>query len=300
LESGETQASTLLDGPVSYPGASPSKPWSPKNYDGEYLGEMTLRKALALSRNIPTVRLMDKIGKKRVDETAHRLGLQGPLGEGLASALGVGGTNLLELVRAYAALPAGGLLPEPYWIRAVYGPDGRNVWPAPSRPRRVLEPVTAYVASDMLRAVVEIGTGKRARALPFPVAGKTGTTDDQDDAWFVGFSSRLAAGVWVGRDDNTPIGKGETGGHAALPIWLDILLASAGDGPPPPWLAPEGVAFAEIDLASGMRAGPNCVETAYASFARGTEPTVPCDREAFQWDRLSGRLGFRGARRSEF
>lgn len=297
LEAGMTQAATLVDAPARYPGASPREPWEPRNYDREFLGEMTLRKSLALSRNLPTIRLLADVGKARVDAVARRLGLEGPLGEGLASALGVGGTTLLELTRAYAALPAGGLMPEPHFIRAVYGPDGRNLWPRPGGPKRVVDPGTAYVLADMLRAVVESGTGKPARALPFPVAGKTGTTDDQRDALFVGFSSRLALGVWVGRDDNSPLGRGETGGQAALPAWIDVMLASAAEGPPPPWPAPPGVSAVEIDLASGGRAGPACAETAYAAFIRGTEPTVPCGREGFQWDRLADRVGFVPAER---
>ncbi len=298
LETGLTQARTLLDAPASYRGASPSRPWTPSNYDGEFLGEMSLRKALALSRNLPAVRLMEELGKARVEQAATELGLAGPFGEGLAAALGVGGSSLVELVRAYAVFPAGGLLPEPHLIRAVYGPDGRNLWERNSAARRVLDPVTAYVAADMLRAVVESGTGKAARALPFPVAGKTGTTDDQRDAWFVGFSSRLALGVWVGRDDNSPLGYAETGAQAALPAWIDTMLASAAEGPPPPWTPPPGVVVAEIDVASGLRAGPACKETAFAAFARGTEPRSPCDREAFQWDRIAGDLGLgRGTRR---
>lgn len=291
LEAGMTQAATLLDAPARYPGALARQPWEPRNYDREFLGEMTLRKSLALSRNLPTVRLLAEVGKPRVDAVARRLGLEGPLGEGLASALGVGGATLLELTRAYAALPAGGLLPEPHFIRAVYGPDGRNLWHRPGAPRRALDPVTAYVLADMLRAVVETGTGKPARALPFPVAGKTGTTDDQRDALFVGFSSRLALGVWVGRDDNSPLGRGETGAQAALPAWIDVMLASAAEGPPPPWPVPPGVTAVQIDLASGGRAGPACAETAYAAFARGTEPTAPCRREGFHWDRLADRVG---------
>jgi penicillin-binding protein 1A len=290
LESGYSEGSVLLDGPASFPGASKSTPWTPKNYDGTFLGEMTLRKALALSRNLPTIRLLARLGKPKVDELAHRLGLEGPLGEGLASALGVGGTTLMELVRAYAALPAGGLLPEAHFIRAVYGPDGRNLWPRAASPRRVLDPVTAYLGADMLRAVVEVGTAKTARALPFPVAGKTGTTDDQRDALFVGFSSRLAAGVWVGRDDNTPLGWGETGAQAALPAWVDLMLASASGGLPPPWPTPPGVVFVDVDLLSGERAGPTCEETAYAAFARGTEPLTRCTREGFRWQRLTDRV----------
>ncbi|MDW7711591.1 MAG: PBP1A family penicillin-binding protein [Deferrisomatales bacterium] len=290
LEAGYSQAATVLDAPARFPGASPREPWEPRNYDREFLGEMTLRKALSLSRNLPTIRLMADVGKHRVDDAARRLGLEGPLGEGLASALGVGGTTLLELTRAYAALPAGGLLPEPHLIRAVYGPDGRNLWPRPPGPKRVLDPATAYVLADMLRAVVETGTATRARALPFPVAGKTGTTDDQRDALFVGFSSRLAAGVWVGRDDNSPLGAGETGSQAALPAWIDLMMASAADGPPPPWPAPPAVLTARIDLLSGQRAGPACTETAYAVFVRGTEPAADCTREGFQWERMTDRV----------
>ncbi len=299
LETGLTQARTLLDAPASYRGSSPSRPWTPSNYDGEFLGEMTLRKALALSRNLPAVRLMEELGEARVEQAAADLGLAGPFGEGLAAALGVGGTSLAELVRAYAAFPTGGLLPEPHLIRAVYGPDGRNLWERNGAARRVLDPVTAYVMADMLRAVVESGTGKAARALPFPVAGKTGTTDDQRDAWFVGFSSRLALGVWVGRDDNSPLGYAETGAQAALPAWVDTMLASAAEGPPPPWASPPGVVVAEIDVASGLRAGPACEETAFAAFARGREPRSPCDRETFQWERIARDVGLgRSARRS--
>lgn len=157
-------------------------------------------------------------------------------------------------------------------------------------PRRVLDPAVAYVASDLLRAVVESGTGRAARALPFHVGGKTGTTDDQRDAWFVGFSSRIAAGVWVGRDDNSPLGRAETGSRAALPVWIDVMLASAADGPPPPWTIPETVGFADIDLHSGMRSGPDCGESAFAAFAAGSQPVARCDTEAFHWDRIAARL----------
>ncbi|MBI5016481.1 MAG: PBP1A family penicillin-binding protein [Deltaproteobacteria bacterium] len=277
LEAGWTEASVLNDAPSIYPGARPDTPWRPDNYDREFLGKMTLRRALALSRNVPAVRLLDRIGKPRVDELAHRMGLAGPLGEGLATALGVGGATLLELVRAYAALPAGGLMPEPYWIRAVYGPDERNLWPPPASPRKVLDPVTAYVGSDLLKAVVDSGTGYKAHALGFPVGGKTGTTDDLRDAWFVGFSSRLATGVWVGRDDNRPLGAGESGSDAALPIWVEIMRASASDGPPPPWPVPDSVTFDAIDTTTGERTAPGTGTT--VAFARPPEPLEPAADE---------------------
>ncbi len=290
LEAGQTQGTVILDSPASYPGARAGEPWQPKNYDREFLGAMTLRKALALSRNVPTIRTMERVGRTRIEALARRMGLGGPLGQGLASALGVGATTLAELTRAYAALPGGGHLPDPHAVKAVYGPDGRNLWPRPEAPQRVLDAETAYVGADMLRAVVDAGTGQRARALPFSVGGKTGTTDDQRDAWFVGFSSRLALGVWVGRDDNTPLGPGETGARAALPAWIDTMLASSAQGPPPPWPVPAGVEFVEIDLVSGLRAGPRCAQTAYAAFARSTAPARRCDREGFQWERVAGQL----------
>ncbi len=291
LEAGQTQASVVQDAPARYRGARRGQWWTPGNYDGRFQGPMTLRRALALSRNLPAIRTLDRVGLPAVVGVARRLGLVGPFGQGLAAALGVGGTTLRELVRAYGAVAAGGLLPTPHWIRAVYGPEGRNLWPPPPAPRRAADPVDTYVLSDMLAAVVQDGTGRRARALPFPVGGKTGTTDDQRDAWFVGFSSRLAVGVWVGRDDNTPLGWGETGARAALPAWIDVMLASASSGPPPPWPVPPEVVFVEIDPVSGLRAGPTCKRTVYAAFRRGTEPVGACDLEALAWPRIAQRLG---------
>lgn len=281
LEAGWTQASTLIDAPSIYPGASPNEPWRPDNYDHTFLGQMTLRRALSLSRNVPAVRLLDRVGKPAVDDLARRMGLKGPYGDGLAAALGVGGTTLLELVRAYAALPTGGLMPEPYWIRAVYGPDGQNLWPPPASSRKVLDAATAYVASDMLKAVVDGGTGFKARSLGFPVAGKTGTTDDNRDAWFIGFSSRLAAGVWLGRDDNRPLGGGETGPEAALPVWIDLMAAGAAEGAPAEWLVPEGVQFEAIDPTTGQRiAGEGGVRAAFVRTAPVEPPPEPGSAEA--------------------
>ncbi len=286
LEAGYTQASTVLDAPGAFPGARPDQPWEPSNYDRTFLGQMTFRMALAKSRNLPAVRVLMRVGRARVEAAARRLGLAGPLGQGPAEALGVGGVRLVELVRAYAAFASGGLLPEAHWIRAVYGADGRNLWPPPPAPRRVIDPATAYVLTDMLRAVVREGTGRAARDLPFAVAGKTGTTDDSRDAWFVGYTSRSAVGVWVGRDDNTPIGPRETGARAALPVWIEVVRAAARANPPPPWPVPPAVRFVEIDVLSGRRATPACRHTAHAAFVRGTEPKTPCDRERFAWPHL--------------
>lgn len=265
LEAGLSQSTVVVDSPLSFRGSGGSS-WSPSNYDREFKGRMTLRKALAESRNIPAIRVFEKVGIEAVDALTKRMGMPKAMGQGLASALGVGSYNLYDIVAAYATLPGGGLRPSPWRIRAVYTRDGANIWKSPPAPRRVLSPEVAYVASDMLRGVVEIGTARKAASLPFPVAGKTGTTDDQRDAAFIGFSSRMALGVWMGRDDNTPIGHGETGGHAALPVWIKIMEASARISVPPPWEAPPNIVFKRIDLTSGTEVASEGSNSAYAAF----------------------------------
>lgn len=266
LEAGMSQSDTVVDSPISFRGAA-GKAWSPMNYDREYKGRMTLRKALAESRNIPAIRVFDRVGKDAVEAVTRRMGLPKAMGQGLASALGVGSSNLYELTSAYASLPAGGMRPTPYRIRAVYTRDGQNIWRFPPAPRRVLPPEVAFVAADMLKAVVEIGTARKAQELGFQVAGKTGTTDDQRDAAFIGFSSKLALGVWMGRDNNTPIGHGETGGHAALPVWIEIMKAATSRGPlPPPWEPPPGVVFKRIEVGTGRETSSSGPGTANAAF----------------------------------
>lgn len=266
LEAGMKQSDVVVDSPMQFRGASPDKPWIPFNYDRTFKGPMTLRKALAESRNIPAIRIFEKVGKPAVEAVTKRMGLNRAMGEGLASALGVGSYNLYDITAAYASLATGGMKPTPYRIKAVYTRDGTNIWRSPPPPRRVLAPDVAYVASDMLRAVVEMGTARRALELPFLVAGKTGTTDDQRDAAFIGFSSRVALGVWMGRDDNTPIGHGETGGHAALPVWIEIMREANKPGQTPPWNAPEGVTYNLFDLTSGKAAPAEGPNTALGAF----------------------------------
>jgi penicillin-binding protein 1A len=286
LEAGMTQSDILYDAPAKFPGSHPNKPWVPRNYDKKFKGKMTLRRALAQSRNLPAVKLMEQLGVARVTAVARRMGFTDELGTGLASALGVGSASLYELTAAYAALPSGGLRPTPYRIRAVYGPDGRSLWePSPS-PRRSLAPEIAYVAADMLREVVQNGTGRKAKHLPFHLGGKTGTTDDQRDASFIGFSSQLALGVWVGRDDNSPLGRYETGAKAALPIWIDVMLASSERSLPPPWPAPARIRFSEIDLKSGMLASPQCKDTSFAAFVADNVPDKLCTAEELPVDTL--------------
>lgn len=273
VEAGLAQNTLVMDSPIRFRGAGGSS-WAPSNYDREFKGRMTYRKALAESRNIPAIRVFEKVGAEAVDAVTKKLGMPKAMGQGLASALGVGSYNLYDIVAAYATLPGGGMRPNPWRIRAVYTRDGVNIWKNPPAARRVLAPEVAYVALDMLKAVVEIGTARKAASLPFPVAGKTGTTDDQRDAAFIGFSSRVALGVWMGRDDNTPIGRGETGGHAALPVWIEIMEASARVAAPPPWEVPSKVTFKRFDLASGAVTASEGGNAAFAAFIEEA-PSAP-------------------------
>ena len=237
VESGFTPFTIVLDAPVVYEFPEPrirdgenetedllSRYWVPRNYEGNFLGPIPLWRALALSRNTVSVRLVDQIGIDKVIDVARRLGITSPLRRDLSIALGSSEVSLWELLRAYTVFAKGGYLCEPVYIRRVEDHDGR-VLEENDRPIciGVLDPSTADAMLYMLRKVVEVGTGRRARSLGRPAAGKTGTTNDYRDAWFFGFTPNVATGVYVGYDDHRSIGDRETGARAALPIWLDYM-----------------------------------------------------------------------------
>ncbi|HSO18056.1 MAG TPA: penicillin-binding protein 1A, partial [Desulfosarcina sp.] len=218
---GFTQASLVLDAPVVYKGANDGADWRPENYSQRYEGEMTLRYALAHSKNIPAVRLAERLGLSDVARFAHQLGIDAPLSPDLSIALGTAGTTLLELTAAYTVFANGGNHTAPFGVVEIVDRDNAALWRVKPAVRQVLTEPQAAVMVDMLQAVIGEGTGRQARHLGMPLAGKTGTTNDFRDALFVGFSPAVAAGVWVGMDDFTPLGQKETGARAALPIWMD-------------------------------------------------------------------------------
>ncbi|BAT71731.1 penicillin-binding protein 1A [Thermosulfidibacter takaii ABI70S6] len=232
IESGFTPFTIVLDAPVVYPFPkslvegenATDKYWVPKNYEGDFLGPIPLWKALALSRNTVSVRLVDTIGINKVVDVARRLGITSPLRRDLSIALGSSEVSLWELLRAYTVFARGGDLCEPIYITKVTDPDGK-VLEENDRPLciNVLDKATTDAMLFMLRKVVETGTGRRARSLGRPSAGKTGTTNDYRDAWFFGFTPNIATGVYVGYDDHQSLGEKETGAKAALPIWLDYM-----------------------------------------------------------------------------
>jgi penicillin-binding protein 1A len=222
IENGMTSEDIVHDSPVSFAGAKLGQRWIPRNYDGKYYGNVTLRTALAKSLNCATVRLAADIGIDGVIEMARRLGIRSQLHRYLPLAIGASDVTLIDMVYAYSAFTSG-QQPKIMFYERILNRDGVVI--------DENKPVIGHVLSEedvqemkiLLKAVVEEGTAVRAKELKRPIFGKTGTTNDYTDAWFIGFDERLVVGVWVGRDDHTPIGTKETGARAALPIWIDFM-----------------------------------------------------------------------------
>jgi penicillin-binding protein 1A len=237
IDQGATPDDTILDEPVSF--ETPSGPYTPHNYDEKFEGIITLRRALAQSRNIPALKLASKVGIRNVIDYAARFGISSKLPPYLPVALGSAEITLLEQTSAYSVFPNDGVRVTPRYITRVTDYEGRVLEEDFPEVKDVISERTARIMTGMLREVVLHGTGVAAARLPFPVAGKTGTTNDFTDAWFVGFSPTMTCGVWVGYDERRSLGAKETGAHAALPIWINFMTpAMAGKDPgdfqPPP------------------------------------------------------------------
>src|SRR5208337_1338673 len=230
IDGGASPDDTILDEPISFD--TPSGPYSPHNYDEKFEGIITLRRALAQSRNIPALKLANKVGIKSVIEYAARFGITSKLPPYLPVALGSAEITLMEQTSAYSVFPNDGVRVTPRYITKVTDYEGRVMEEDYPEVKDVISARTARIMTAMLREVVLHGTGVAAAKMPFPVAGKTGTTNDFTDAWFVGFSPIMTCGVWVGFDEKKTLGAKETGAHAALPIWMNFMGdAMAGKDP---------------------------------------------------------------------
>jgi penicillin-binding protein 1A len=232
----------LDDSPVRYV-SGPGKVWEPENYDGKFRGSISLQQALEESVNVPTVRLLEQIGVERTIRVARRLGIVSPMPTDLTLALGTGEVTLLELTAAYAAIANQGVRMEPVAVRHVTDAQGRLIDETIPQGREVISPTLARTLTHMLQGVVDRGTAVAARVLERPLAGKTGTTNDFSNAWFVGYAPSVVAGVWVGHDRPRSLGPDETGARAALPIWIAVMREALRDRPvedfpPPPPEAP--------------------------------------------------------------
>jgi penicillin-binding protein 1A len=270
---GYTPASELLDNAVVFKGADSGKDWKPKNYDRKFYGSMLLRQALAKSRNLPTIRLLEHIGVDYAIGYAAKLGISSPLGKDLSLALGSSGVSLLELINAYSVFANQGEFVEPVFVTKIIDRDGNILEEHKSGQQQVIERSTAYLMTSLLESVVKEGTARRVLALKRPAAGKTGTTNNLHDAWFVGFTPDYITGTWVGFDKEHPLGKDETGGKAAAPIWLGFMQRVLSNYPEKPFEIPEGVVFSKIDAATGLLPTPETHKTLFECFKEGTAPS---------------------------
>lgn len=279
LAAGFTPATLVEDEPVEVPEGG-GRVWTPANYDGEYAGRITMRRALTISSNAAAVRFSRAVGEPRVVQVAHASGITDSLDPVPSIALGALAVTPLELVTAYAALDNGGWRVTPRLVRRIESSDGTILWAGDGTPPvRALDPRDAFQVTSMLQSVVDEGTGRAVRAMGAdgPIAGKTGTTNDGADVWFVGYTPSIVAGVWFGYDTPRAIGWGATGGRYAAPAWATFYLRGWPQGEhDAPWSPPTGLVSRLIDADNGYLATQWCPDTIREWFRTGTEPTQYC------------------------
>ncbi|MBU3949231.1 MAG: PBP1A family penicillin-binding protein [Proteobacteria bacterium] len=274
IDNGFTPASVLIDSPITYENSETNLVWKPKNYDDKFNGRTLLRDALAHSRNVVTIKILKAIGVDYAIKYARNLGITSELSNNLSLALGSSGVSLFELVRAYSVFANQGCLIQPTFIERVVDRDGKVLEEAKPSFNQVIEKNTAYIMTSLLRSVVAYGTGKKMLGLNRPVVGKTGTTNDLYDAWFIGYSPEYITGVWVGSDELASLGRSETGAVAAGPIWFDFMQHALADKPVVDFPeTEEGIEFAEIDAETGLLAIPESQKAILECFKEGTAPT---------------------------
>ena len=277
VDQGLTAASLWNDTPVAYDRGRGTT-WTPQNYGREQFGEVSLRQALAHSNNIITVKLLDRIGVPCFVEFAARMGLALRAENGLSLALGTDEVTLKDLVQAYTPLAAGGTLAQARTMLKIYDRKTRAWTETPPVLTPALAPDAAYITTGMLKDVLRVGTAKALApfALLHPAAGKTGTTDAGQDAWFVGYTPRLLTGVWVGYDHPRPGGRGFTGGAVAAPIWEKFMVQAVKSRPAEDFPRPETVEVVAIDPGNGLLATEGCPLRLEENFRAGTEPVEFC------------------------
>jgi len=272
IEHGFPQNKIILDAPVSFKVPNRQNDWKPKNFSGDYKGEMTIRMALTFSENIPAVRLIEMLGPSSVARFGHTLGIESTLFPYLSLALGTSEVKLINLTAAYAVFPNKGELIKPFGVMEVVDQSGRLVWRVKPQKKVVMSRSGAAITTDMLKGVIQEGTGKKARVINRPIAGKTGTTNEFKDALFVGFSPSIATGVWVGQDVFITIGKRETGARAALPIWIEFMTKALDRKPFQYFDIPDDLVTVRMDPLTGFLASDDSPRAVSALFKKGTEP----------------------------
>lgn len=273
LDHGYTPATVIIDSPIVFKDEQRDFTWKPKNYGQKFYGPTLLREALAKSRNVVTIKIMQDIGIDPVIEYARKLGIESELSRDLSLALGSSGVSLLEIVKAYSVFTNQGYLVEPAFITKIEDRNGNVLEEMNPIRRQVIDKSTAYIMTSLLEGVVKFGTARRVgKEIKRPVAGKTGTSNNLNDAWFVGYTPRYISGVWVGYDQQRVLGAGEAGGVTAGPIWTEFMQGLLENEPVRVFQVPEGVVFAKIDAETGLLPIPESKKTLFECFKEGTVP----------------------------
>ena len=275
MDKGFTPASIIVDSPLTFEGSEKEgieKDWKPGNFKNEFYGPTTIRTAVTESRNVVTIKVLQKIGLAYAIDYARNLGIRSKLENNLSIALGSSGVTLMELTSVYSVLANNGVRNEPYFIRRIESQSGQVIEKTAPVSVPVIPEDTAFLMNNVMQGVVEEGTGTGVRALGVPTAGKTGTTNDFVDAWFIGYTSGLVTGVWIGRDQDEPIGRNETGGRAAAPIWLDYMKGAIKDLQIRPFVPPQNIVFVRINKTTGELTTPDDPDSFFEAFKEGTEP----------------------------
>ena len=273
LENGMTPATMIVDEPIHFRGATSMQYWAPKNYNNKFEGPTSFRNALVHSRNIPTIKILQQVGAANTIDLARRLGLTSPLVKDLSLALGTSGVSPLEMTRAYAAFANNGRMPQAIFIEKIVDSTGKVLEEQHPAFNEALDPRVAYQMTHILEGVISDGTARGISSFGAPAAGKTGTTDQNIDAWFVGYTPELTTCVWIGHDQNISLGTAETGGLAAAPIWLDFMnqakttYPATGGFPVPP-----GIVMLPMDNATGRPGTKTGGSVTLEAFREDTPP----------------------------
>ena len=273
IDKGYTPASVIIDSSIVFQNTERDFTWKPRNYEEKFYGPTLLRDAIAKSRNVVTIKILKDLGIDYVIDYARKLGITSNLSRDLSIALGSSGMSLLEIVKAYSVFANLGHLIEPVFITKIIDRNGNVLEETAIKRKKIIDQSTAYIITSLLEGVVKYGTGRMVRELNRPVAGKTGTTNNLHDAWFVGYTPRYITGTWVGFDEEISLGEGETGAKAASPIWLGFMKYVLEDKPVRVFHIPEGVVFSKIDAETGLLPIPESTKRVFECFKEGTVPT---------------------------
>jgi len=280
IDNGFTAADIIVDAPMPLSDGNEGQVWKPENYEKKFFGPTTLRKALTLSRNIVTLKLLMKVGASSVASYANKMGIKSEIHKNLSLAFGTSEVTLMELVSAYSTFPNYGVKVDPISIIMVKDSMGKTLEENLPHVQDILRPESAYILTSMMESVVNEGTAARIRGegITFNCAGKTGTTDNQSDVWFVGYTSDLVAGGWVGFDDRRSLGKWISSSNTPVPMWAAFMKEVYKEKNPEPFVKPASIVTVRIDPDSGLLWTNKCKKALDEVFIAGTEPTGKCNK----------------------